>query len=114
LTKRPYPFAFVFDGQPPAEHERRASATSVWTPIVVASQHDAGLYTDLKREMLDNQQWQAQRIIGERQTPSGLEYHEMIRIITDIGGLAATANDIVYLDSTSEPIPHICQFCAEG
>src|SRR5256885_930967 len=54
--------------------------------------------------MLDtNQQWQAQRIIGERQTPSGLEdqsvRREMIRIITDICGLAATADDIVYLDS---------------
>jgi hypothetical protein len=78
---RPCPFAFVFDGQPPAKRRRRASsATSsarpgeVWTPLVVASPHDAGLYTDLKREMLDNQEWQAQRIIGERQTPSGLEY----------------------------------------
>jgi hypothetical protein len=79
--KRPCPFAFVFDGQPSAKRRRRASSTTssarpgeVWTSLVVASPHDAGLYTDLKREMLDNQEWQAQRIIGERQTPSGLEY----------------------------------------
>jgi hypothetical protein len=71
----------VNDGQPPAKRRRRASYAAssvrpgeVWTPLVVASPHDAGLYTDLNREgMLDDYEWHAQRIVGERQAPSGLE-----------------------------------------
>ena len=72
----------VNDGQSPAKRRRRASSAAssvcseeVWTPLVVVSPHDAGLYTDLNpEEMLDDHEWQAQRIVGERQTPSGLQY----------------------------------------
>jgi hypothetical protein len=78
----------VNDGQPPAKRRRRASsaASSVrrgeaWTPPVVESPHDIGLYADLNREeeMLDDHEWQAQRIVGERQTPSGLEYEVSVQ-----------------------------------
>jgi hypothetical protein len=58
----------VNDGQPPAKRRCRASsaASSVrpgeaWTPPVVESLHDIGLYADLNREeeMLDDHEWQA-------------------------------------------------------
>ena len=55
---------------------RRYALSKAPTPLVVDSSHDVGPCTDLYREeqLLDGHDWQAQRIIGERQTPSGLEY----------------------------------------
>jgi hypothetical protein len=52
-----------------------AASRGDWTHPVVELQHDIGLYTDLNRgnEMSDGHEWQAQRILGERQTPQGLE-----------------------------------------
>jgi hypothetical protein len=52
-----------------------------WTPPVVESPHDIGLYADLNREEMldDDHEWQAQRIVGERQTPSGLEYEVSVQ-----------------------------------
>jgi len=73
----------INDGQPPAKQRRRASSASssvrpaeIRAPAVVDLPHDVGPRADLNREeeMLDDHEWQAQRIIGERQTPSGLEY----------------------------------------
>jgi hypothetical protein len=63
----------VNDGQPPAKRRRRASFAAssvrpgeVWTPLSVASPHDAGLYTHLNREgVLDDHEWHTQRIVGE-------------------------------------------------
>ena len=48
---------------------------------VVESPHDIGLYADLNREeeMLDDHEWQAERIVGERQTSSGLEYEVSVQ-----------------------------------
>jgi hypothetical protein len=52
-----------------SEEDNRCDGGS--TPSYV----DAGLYTDLNgEEMLDDHEWQAQRNVGERQTPSGLQY----------------------------------------
>jgi hypothetical protein len=61
-AKRPRPLTFdvfaedenglINNGQSPVKRPRRAS----------------------KEEMLDGHEWQAQRIVGERQTTSGLEY----------------------------------------
>jgi hypothetical protein len=49
-------------------------------PPVVELPHDIGFYADLnwREEMLDSHEWQAQRIVGERQTPSGLEYEASV------------------------------------
>jgi hypothetical protein len=55
----------VNNGQPPAKRLRRASSAS-------SSARPEDL--NQKKEMLDSHEWQAQRIIGERQTPSGMEY----------------------------------------
>jgi hypothetical protein len=73
--KRPRPLVFdvfaedenglVKNGQPPAKRPRRASSAS-------SSVRPEDL--NRKEEMLDCHEWQAQRIVGERQTPSGLEY----------------------------------------
>jgi hypothetical protein len=70
--------------QPRAKRRRRASSASLWvrtgqapTPLVVNLSHDVGLeeVSDLNwEETLDGHEWQARRIIGERQTPSGPEY----------------------------------------
>jgi hypothetical protein len=92
--KSPPPFVFdVFaeddDGlvnnvQPPAKRQRRASSASssvrteqAPTPLVVNLSNDVGPSADLNREeekTLDGHEWQVQCIVGERQTPSGLEY----------------------------------------
>jgi hypothetical protein len=89
--KRPRPFVFdvfaedddelVNNGQPPAKRQRRASSSSVRTeqartPPVVNLPHDVELHADFtrKEETMEGHGWQAQRIVGERQTPSGLEY----------------------------------------
>jgi hypothetical protein len=73
--KRPRPLTFdvfaedenglVNNGQPPAKRPRRASSAS-------SSVRPNDL--SRKEEILDGHEWQAQRIVGERQTPSGLEY----------------------------------------
>jgi hypothetical protein len=71
------------DVQPRAKRRHQASSASsvrtgqAPTPLVVNLSHDVGLenISDLNQEeTLDGQAWQARRIIGERQTPSGLEY----------------------------------------
>jgi hypothetical protein len=54
----------VNNSQPPAKRPRRVSSASSVRPEDL----------NRKEEMLDGHEWQAQRIIGERQTPSGLEY----------------------------------------
>jgi hypothetical protein len=53
----------------------------VRTPLVINSRHDVGPYTDLKRGgmMSDDHEWQAQHIVGERQTPSGLEHEVSVQ-----------------------------------
>jgi hypothetical protein len=71
--KHPHPLVFdvfagdenglVNNGQPPAKRPRRASSTSVRPEDL-----------NRKEEMLDGHEWQAQHIVGERQTPSRLEY----------------------------------------
>ena len=68
--KQPLPLVFAKDenglvnnGQPPAKRPRRASSAS-----------SSARLEDRKEEMLDSHEWQAQRIVGERQTPSGMEY----------------------------------------
>jgi hypothetical protein len=55
----------VNNGQPPAKRLRRASSAS-------SSVRPEDL--NRKEEMLDRHEWQAQHIVGERQTLSGLEY----------------------------------------
>lgn len=56
---------FVNNGQPPAKRPRRdSSASSLIRPEDL----------NRKEEMLDGHEWHAQHIVGERQTPSGLEY----------------------------------------
>jgi hypothetical protein len=63
-------------------HELVRSAPSsvrtkqAWTPPVVNLPHDIDLHTGFtrKEENMEDHEWQAQRIMGERQTPSGLEY----------------------------------------
>jgi hypothetical protein len=93
IDKRPYPFVFdvfaedndelVNDGQPPAKRQRRASSasSSVRTeqariPFVANLLHGVELHVGFtrKEETMKGYEWQARRIIGERQTPSGLEY----------------------------------------
>jgi hypothetical protein len=77
----------VSEGQPPAKQRRRAQSASsihpreVRTPLVVNSRHDVGPYADLKHGgvMSDDHEWQAQRIVGERQTSSGLEYEVSVQ-----------------------------------
>jgi hypothetical protein len=74
----------ISDVQPPANRRRRASSasSSVRTeqapaPLVVYLSHDVRACADLNREeekTLDGREWQAQRIVDERQTPSGLKY----------------------------------------
>jgi hypothetical protein len=73
----------VNDGQPLAKRRHRASSTfssvrpvEVRTPPVIELLRDVGPCAGLNREeeILDDHEWQAQCIIGERQTPSGLEY----------------------------------------
>ena len=96
--KHPRPFVFdiftedddvlVSEGQPLAKRRRRAQSApssvhpgEARTPLVVNSQHDVGPYMDLKHGgvMSDDHEWQAQRIIGERQTSSGLEYEVSVQ-----------------------------------
>ena len=75
----------VSEGQPPAKRRRRAQSASssvhpgdVRTPLVVNSRHDvAGLKHG--GVMSDDHEWQAQRIVGERQTSSGLEYEVSVQ-----------------------------------
>jgi hypothetical protein len=94
IDKRPRLFVFdVFaedddvlgnDGQPPAKRWRRASSASssvrageARTPPVINLPHDVGLGAALNRDadmLEEGHEWQAQRIVAERQTPSGLEY----------------------------------------
>jgi hypothetical protein len=78
----------VNDGQPLAKRRRWASSAAflvcpgeAWIPPVVEPPHDIGLYADLNREegTLDDHQWQAQQIVGERQTPSGPEYEVSVQ-----------------------------------
>ena len=66
-----------------AKRRRRVSSASssvhteqARTPPVVNLPHDIKLHTGFtrKEETMEGREWQAQRIIGERQTPSGLEY----------------------------------------
>jgi hypothetical protein len=73
----------VNDGQPSAKRRRRASSASssvrteqARTPPVVNLPHDVELHAGFtrKEETMEGHEWQAQRIVGERQTPSGLEY----------------------------------------
>ena len=73
----------VNGGQPPVKQRRRAQSTSssvhpreVQTPLVVNLQYDVRPYADLKHGgvISNDHKWQAQRIISERQTPSGPEY----------------------------------------
>lgn len=73
----------VKNSQPPAKRRCRASSASpsirpreVCTPPVVELPLDVGLDADLnlEQEMLDDHEWQARRIVGERQTTSGLGY----------------------------------------
>jgi hypothetical protein len=47
----------------------------------VESPHDIGLFADLNREeeMMDDHEWQVQRIVRERETPSGLEYEVSVQ-----------------------------------
>ena len=49
--------------------------------VVVNSRHDVGPYTGLKHGgvMSDDHECQAQRIAGERQTSSGLEYEVSVQ-----------------------------------
>jgi hypothetical protein len=70
--KHPLPLVFAEDengfinnGQPPAKRPRRVSSAS-------SSARPEDL--NRKEKMLDSHEWQAQRIVGERQTPSGMEY----------------------------------------
>jgi hypothetical protein len=91
--KRPRPFVFdvfaenddelINNGQPPAKRRRRASSASssvrteqARTPPVINLSHDVELPAGFtrKEETMEGHEWQAQRIVGERQTPSGLEY----------------------------------------
>jgi hypothetical protein len=91
--KRPRPFVFdvfaedddelVDDGQPPAKRRRRASSASssvrseqARTLPVVNLPHGVELHAGFtrKEETMEGHEWQARRIVGERQTPSGLEY----------------------------------------
>jgi hypothetical protein len=91
--KRPRPFVFdvfaedgdelINDGQPPAKRRRRASSDSssvrteqARTPPVVNLPHDVELHAGFtrKEETMEGHEWRAQRIVGERQTPWGLEY----------------------------------------
>ena len=95
--KRPRPFVFdvfaedddelIDDGQPPAKRRRRASSASssvrteqAGTPPV-NSPHDVELHAGFtrKEETMEGHEWQAQRIVGERQTPSGLEYEVRVQ-----------------------------------
>jgi hypothetical protein len=88
--KRLHPFVFdvftedddelVDDGQLPAKRRRRASSASssvhaeqARTPPVVNLPHDIEVHTGFtrKEETMEGHEWQAQRIVGERQTPSG-------------------------------------------
>jgi hypothetical protein len=91
LPSRPFVFdifaedddELVNDGQPPAKRRRRASSASLSvrteqarTSPVVNLPHDVELHAGFtrKEETMEGHEWQAQRIVGERQTPSGLEY----------------------------------------
>jgi hypothetical protein len=56
---------FINNGQPPAKRPRRVSSAS-------SSARPEDL--NRKEKMLDSHEWQAQRIVGGRQTPSGMEY----------------------------------------
>jgi hypothetical protein len=56
---------FINNGQPPAKRPRRVSSAS-------SSARPEDLTR--KEKMLDSHEWQAQRIVGGRQTPSGMEY----------------------------------------
>ena len=60
---------------------RRYILGKVRTPLVVNSRHDVGPYADLKHGgvISDDHEWQAQRIVGERQTSSGLEYEVSVQ-----------------------------------
>jgi hypothetical protein len=94
-NKRSYPFAFdVFaedegdddglasEGQRPPKRFLRNTPSptgihEVRTPLITSSRHDAGFHTDVdceKESSNDHEDWQAQRIIGERQTSTGLEF----------------------------------------
>ena len=55
---------------------RRYVTEQARTPPVVNLPHDVELHAGFtrKEETMDGHEWQAQRIVGERQTPSGLEY----------------------------------------
>jgi hypothetical protein len=59
----------VNNGQPPAKRPRRASS---------ASSSVRPEDPNRKEEMSGDHEWQAQRIVGERQTPSGLEYEARV------------------------------------
>jgi hypothetical protein len=50
------------------------------TPASSSCHMTWGFFTNLNREeeMLDGHEWQAQHIVGERQTPSGLEYEARV------------------------------------
>ena len=73
----------VSDIQPRAKRRRRASSASssvrseqARTLPVVNLPHGVELHAGFtrKEETMEGHEWQARRIVGERQTPSGLEY----------------------------------------
>jgi len=78
----------VSKSQPPVKRRRRVQSASlsirpgeVRTPLVINSRHDAKPYADPKHDeaMSNDHEWQAQRIVGERQASSGLEYEVSVR-----------------------------------
>ena len=73
----------INDTQPLAKRRRRASfvprryaLSKPPTPLVIDFSHGVGPCADLnwEEEPLDGHDWQARRIVGWQQTPSGLEY----------------------------------------
>jgi hypothetical protein len=77
----------ISEGQPPAKRRRRAQSSSsvrfgeARTLFVVNSRHDVGPYAGLKHDGAtpDDHEWQVQRIVGERQTSSGMEYEVSVQ-----------------------------------
>jgi hypothetical protein len=78
----------INEGQPPAKQRRRAQSSSpsvrlgeAPTLFVVNSRHDVGPYAGLKHDGAtpDDHEWQVQRIVGERQTSSELEYEVSVQ-----------------------------------
>jgi hypothetical protein len=98
INKCPCPFLFdvfaedddglVDNGRPPAKRRCRASSASSSVRAEQAQTLSSLIYhtmlgsiADLNHngEVLDDHEWQAQRITGERQTPSGLKYKASVQ-----------------------------------